>query len=203
VLLTPADDPRLVPGYLLSDDPQVESVAFELGQGRPRVLSRLGRVEAADRWYAGSGGPDTAMARQAPGRCGTCGFFVTLAGSLQGAFGVCANELAASDGAVVSVDHGCGAHSEAVADLEAETAGDVFDDSELEFGSTAGIAEFDEPAPDELEQVGVDIEADVVDAIDSSEPEAVDSDDQPGGVEVGDGERVEADGDTSVDRGVE
>ncbi|MBN9620838.1 MAG: DUF3027 domain-containing protein, partial [Actinobacteria bacterium] len=43
------DDPRLAPGYLLSDDPAVEAVAFELGQGRERVLSREGRELAAER----------------------------------------------------------------------------------------------------------------------------------------------------------
>jgi hypothetical protein len=52
------------------------------------------------------------MARLAPAHCGTCGFFLQLAGSMRGAFGVCGNELAQSDGRVVSVEHGCGAHSE-------------------------------------------------------------------------------------------
>jgi hypothetical protein len=44
--------------------------------------------------------------------CSTCGYFLPLAGSLRRAFGVCANEWSSSDGRVVSVDHGCGAHSE-------------------------------------------------------------------------------------------
>jgi hypothetical protein len=35
-----------------------------------------------------------------------------LAGSLGRVFGVCTNEWSSSDGAVVSYDHGCGAHSE-------------------------------------------------------------------------------------------
>jgi hypothetical protein len=39
---------------------------------------------------------------------------VPLAGSLRQLFGVCANEYAPDDGKVVAVDHGCGAHSEAV-----------------------------------------------------------------------------------------
>ena len=42
----------------------------ELGLGRVRVMSPLGRDDAADRWYAGDGGPRTAMAAHAPGRCG-------------------------------------------------------------------------------------------------------------------------------------
>jgi hypothetical protein len=36
-----------------------------------------------------------------------------LAGKLRQMFGVCANEYAPDDGRVVSLDHGCGAHSEA------------------------------------------------------------------------------------------
>ena len=37
---------------------------------------------------------------------------VGLSGPLGRVFGVCANEYAPDDGRVVSVDHGCGAHSE-------------------------------------------------------------------------------------------
>jgi hypothetical protein len=128
-----ADDPRLVPAYVDSGDPAVEEVAFELGLGRARVLSREGRLDAADRWHAGDGGPDTPMARQAPARCGTCGFLVPLAGSLRAAFGVCANEVTPVDGRVVSVEFGCGAHSEATAGLgpSAEPPAElVFDDGE-------------------------------------------------------------------------
>ncbi|HEU5267129.1 MAG TPA: DUF3027 domain-containing protein [Jatrophihabitans sp.] len=114
LLPPPPDDARLVPAYLLSDDPAVEPVAFELGLGRVHVMSREGRLLAAARWYAGDHGPDTSMARHAPGRCGTCGFYLPLAGSLQAGFGVCGNELTDSDGQVVSVEYGCGAHSETV-----------------------------------------------------------------------------------------
>jgi Protein of unknown function (DUF3027) len=114
VLPTPADDDRLVPAYLLSDDPAVESVAFELGLGRVRVMSALGRDDAADRWYSGEGGPDTPMAAQAPGRCGTCGFYLPIEGSLRAVFGACGNALSPRDGTVVSADSGCGAHSEAM-----------------------------------------------------------------------------------------
>jgi hypothetical protein len=38
-----------------------------------------------------------------------------MAGSVGRVFGVCANEYAPDDGRVVSMDHGCGAHSEVVA----------------------------------------------------------------------------------------
>jgi hypothetical protein len=113
--LLPADpdDPRVVPAYVLSDDPAVEAVAFELGLGRARVMSREGRLDTAERWYLGEGGPDTPMANQAPAHCGTCAYLLPLAGSLAAGFGVCGNEVTARDGQVVSVEYGCGAHSEA------------------------------------------------------------------------------------------
>ena len=44
----------------------------------------------------------------------SCGFYIPLAGSLRRAFGVCANVLSPEDARVVSFDHGCGAHSEAL-----------------------------------------------------------------------------------------
>lgn len=115
LLPTTEDDDRLVPGYLWSDDPAVEETALEVGLGRKRVLSRDGRTEAADRWHDGPFGPGDEMAVAAPGRCGTCGFYLPLAGSLGGMFGACGNELAPADGRVVDVEYGCGAHSEAAA----------------------------------------------------------------------------------------
>jgi hypothetical protein len=114
LLPTKADDPRLVPSYTDVDDDEIRGVAFELGLGRRRVLSYDGRVDAVERWYDGEQGPEAAIARAAPASCATCGFFMPLAGALRQAFGACANEYAPDDGKVVSVDHGCGAHSEAV-----------------------------------------------------------------------------------------
>jgi len=114
LLPTQAGDPRLAPSYIAADDEQVPDVAYELGLGRIRVLSFEGRVDAVERWYAGDHGPEAPIARAAPASCATCGFFVPLTGALRQAFGACANEFAPDDGKVVSVDHGCGAHSEAV-----------------------------------------------------------------------------------------
>jgi hypothetical protein len=68
-------------------------VALELDLLRPRVLSPIGLDDAVDRWVAGDHGPEAPMAQ---------------------AFGICANEISPSDGHVVTMDHGCGAHSEAV-----------------------------------------------------------------------------------------
>ena len=79
---------------------------------RNRVLSLIGVDDAADRWLNGPGGPHTALAEAAPGECMSCGFLVRLGGLLGHAFGVCANEHSPSDGRVVTLDHGCGAHSE-------------------------------------------------------------------------------------------
>ena len=116
LLPTAPDDPRLVPGYTGADeevqDGDTRRVTDELGLGRARVLSPEGRDEAAERWLAGTGGPDTEIARAAPFPCATCGFLVPLAGSLGRVFGACANERSPFDGQVVSFDHGCGAHSE-------------------------------------------------------------------------------------------
>lgn len=109
-------DDRLVPGYMESDDPAVDDVAMNLGLGRRQVMSHLGRFRAAKRWRGGEFGPRSDMARSAPGRCGTCGFYLPLGGSLRAAFGVCGNEIAPADGKVVHVEYGCGAHSETEAD---------------------------------------------------------------------------------------
>lgn len=114
-LLPPApDDPRLVPAYLQSDDPALEEVSWELGVGRVRVLSREGRVDAAERWHDGPFGPADEMAVHAPAHCATCAFYLPLAGSLGGGFGACGNEYSPADGRVVDAGYGCGAHSEAI-----------------------------------------------------------------------------------------
>jgi len=114
LLPTTADDLRLAPTFFTTDDDEAAEIAFELGLGRTRMLSYDGRVDAVERWYAGDHGPEAPIARAAPASCATCGFFLPLAGALRQAFGACANEYAPDDGQVVSVDHGCGAHSEAV-----------------------------------------------------------------------------------------
>ena len=113
------DDPRLVPTYSFGDDPlssddkaQVKAVAAELGLGRVRTLSLEGRDLAAQRWYDGDAGPGSALAQAAPATCSSCGFLLRIAGPLSEMFGVCANGNANDDGRAVSLDHGCGAHSE-------------------------------------------------------------------------------------------
>jgi hypothetical protein len=110
-LATPVDDPRLVPGYVASGDPELDDVALELGLGRRQVLSDWGRVDAAQRWHDGEYGHSSAMAKATRRVCRDCGFYLPIAGSLGTLFGVCANEMSA-DGHVVSEEYGCGAHSD-------------------------------------------------------------------------------------------
>jgi len=137
VLPSTEDDPRLVPSYTTdddsADDPEGSVVASEVGLGRERVMSQEGRAEAAARWDAGEFGPRSAMARQAPGPCGTCGFFLPLAGSLRHAFGACGNVYAPADGRVVAIDYGCGAHSQAT--LVADDATEVVRSARYDTGT--------------------------------------------------------------------
>ncbi|MFM1967926.1 MAG: hypothetical protein RL590_783 [Actinomycetota bacterium] len=116
IVPTAPDDPRLVPtnNVLPSDEELDLHELFELGAGRVRVLSIEGRDQAAKRWIEGDRGPNAPIAQYAPKNCGSCGFYLPIAGSFRQAFGVCANAISPEDARVVSVNHGCGAHSEAI-----------------------------------------------------------------------------------------
>ena len=133
LLPAPPDDERLVPLAVLEGDDAVTdwfgdadtgpAEPSELpAPGRSRVLSALGRESASERWYTSEHGPRTPLARAAPAHCVSCGFFVPLSGELGRLFGACANGYAPDDGRVVSADHGCGAHSESMADAVAARA---------------------------------------------------------------------------------
>jgi hypothetical protein len=127
LLPTPEDDARLEPGWNAAehlgpggepsdDDDEVADWAqtvLALGLDRTRVLSPIGLADAVDRWYAGDAGPEAPLAQSAPASCASCGFVLPLGGRVGQAFGVCANAYSPSDGRVVSLEHGCGAHSEA------------------------------------------------------------------------------------------
>jgi hypothetical protein len=222
------DDPRLVPGYTDSGDPEVEKVAFELGLGRLQVLSREGRLDAADRWFHSELGPDSPMAKQAPAPCGTCGFLVALGGSLRAGFGVCANEYAGADGRVVSVEYGCGAHSETVAEEPVPLAGPVYEDELIDLieqeaphaseqdGAHAGMdqpaAASDwagadrsaEPVFDEFDDAVIDIEPDTVQPVDDDQfAEAGQGEDEPGGAEFVEADRPQLDLPAVIEAGVE
>jgi hypothetical protein len=168
VLPTAEDDDRLEPGFTSTRDTdsatgegtdtdgEDAALAWELGLGRPRVLSPVGRDDAIDRWYSGDRGPTAPIAESAPAQCSTCGFFLLMAGAMRRVFGVCANEYAPDDGRVVSADHGCGAHSEAAVLTSSTTgAGDpVLDEVGYDLLSTrpplhsAGSVDDGEPGED-------------------------------------------------------
>ncbi|MCI1673361.1 MAG: DUF3027 domain-containing protein [Bifidobacterium tibiigranuli] len=110
------------PGESGESDESVESVTAqsdadeiveEFDLSRRHVLSLLGRSQTAKRWYEGPRGPKSLSTKTADGKvCSTCGFFIPLKGDLNVLFGVCANKWSPDDGRVVSIDHGCGEHSE-------------------------------------------------------------------------------------------
>ncbi|MCM3884935.1 DUF3027 domain-containing protein [Frankia sp. R82] len=143
LLPTAIDDPRLA--LRMTDvEELIDTDDFvELGLGRPRVLSVTGREEAVERWYAGDPGPNASIAKVAPASCLTCGFHVRLAGALGRMFGACANELAPDDGRVTAIDHGCGAHSEALIAPSAHPEPVIFDED------PTGLA------PGDVELIGV------------------------------------------------
>ena len=174
-----ADDDRLEQGFEATGDLDTDAMAiFELGLGRERVLSWQGRSDAAQRWYAGSHGPmaPTAVAASAP--CSTCAFLVLLAGSLRTEFGVCANEWSGDDGRVVSMDHGCGAHSQT--DLgpmpsDWPDPAPVIDELAADLDFAADLVPADEPAPDleaapDIEPAPADEPAPDVEAATADEP---------------------------------
>lgn len=158
----PSDDERLVPvaalagddGVLDWDDASGWDEAGELAEslgltpvagpeqvGRARVLSAIGRDATAIRWFTSDHGPGTPLAHAAPGPCVTCGFLVRLGGPLGRVFGVCANEYAPDDGRVVSLDHGCGAHSDAVGAPHGRGAqAPVIDELGYDLVDTAGVS---------------------------------------------------------------
>ena len=129
---TEPDDPRLEEGFRATDAGEgapaetpemsetsetskedVEDAVEEFELSRRHVLTPLGRAQTAKRWYEGPRGPKSLSTKTADGTpCSTCGFFIPLKGELNLLFGVCANKWSPDDGRVVSVDHGCGEHSE-------------------------------------------------------------------------------------------
>ncbi len=196
VLPTAANDLRLVPGF--TDEDSLEGLSslaplspgmWELGLGRARVLSVLGRDEATERWDEGDFGAESPMAKAAGQPCGTCGFLMILGGTLGQAFGVCANAFAPADGRVVALNYGCGAHSEVEGGESENIAVVVTDEEAWDNVDLSDVEDLPEPVViDEItvepESVdGVDGEAasnDVVDEIvveeieKVAEPEATD-----------------------------
>jgi len=116
VLPAMPNDPRLVPGYaewvaFIDVDSEITPTGWEIGLGRERVLSAIGRDDAAERWHEGTFGPNTPMAQAVDVQCVTCGFLLPIGGVFGQAFGACANVMSPADGKIVALDFGCGAHS--------------------------------------------------------------------------------------------
>ncbi|MPV48564.1 DUF3027 domain-containing protein [Pseudactinotalea sp. HY160] len=162
------DDARLESGYVATGDPETDRVAIvELGLDRTRVMTRPALDATATRWYNSVHGPSSAGSKAAEADCSTCGFLIPLAGHLGTLFGVCANEWSPDDGKVVSLDHGCGAHSETdVADQgpDWQQSAPVIDESNLELSAPEPA----EAAPEATPEPAV---ADEVDP-ESAAPEA-------------------------------
>lgn len=184
VLVTPTDDLRLIAGLTGEDDLETASSAsplngfWELGLGRVRVLSVVGRDEAAERWFEGDMGPSAAMAKSAPNNCSTCGFLLPIGGPLGQMFGVCANLIAPADGHVVAMNYGCGGHSEVTLEVSvplAENATDEFGWDHLDL--TAPDLDDAEQLPEDLIAAGLGDETllaagailEVADATDSAD----------------------------------
>ncbi|OBK75049.1 DUF3027 domain-containing protein [Mycobacterium sp. 1274761.0] len=149
LLAAPVEDPRLVPGFSATGDPAIDDVAYELGLGRRRLLSELGRADAAQRWHDGDYGPGSAMARSTRRVCRDCGFYLPLAGALGVMFGVCANELSA-DGHVVDSEYGCGAHSDTPAPAgTGSPLYDPYDDGVLDVVEAPPSTEEPDAQPDQ------------------------------------------------------
>ena len=97
----------------VTSEEDIDEAVEEFDLSRRHVLTSLGRSQTAKRWYEGPRGPKSLSTKTSDGNpCSTCGFFIPLKGELNLLFGVCANKWSPDDGRVVSIDHGCGEHSE-------------------------------------------------------------------------------------------
>lgn len=229
---TEPDDPRLEEGFRATDAGEgapaetpemsetsetskedVEDAVEEFELSRRHVLTPLGRAQTAKRWYEGPRGPKSLSTKTADGNpCSTCGFFIPLKGELNLLFGVCANKWSPDDGRVVSVDHGCGEHSEIEppepSHLWAQSK-PAFDDLHIDIiaqapreerGSVELIEQLEgeEPNPnDEEEASEEDIEANTIDDNEASQEDVQEH------AEPADGPEVETTLDLSEDEETE
>ncbi len=158
------DDPRVVPGYTVTEEQDADAVAnWEFGLGRERVLGPEGREQAAERWMSGSRGPAAPSAQASTSPCASCAFFLPMPGSFRLAFGVCANEWSPSDGTVVAATHGCGAHSQ----TDVERTGSVWPDSQPLY-DTVARDQFEIPGPEPEAPAAEEVSTEGVSAEDAS-----------------------------------
>lgn len=172
---------------------ETEEIVEEFQLSRRHVLSPQGRAQVAKRWYEGPRGPKAMSTKTADGNlCSTCGFFVPLQGDLNRMFGVCANKWSPDDGRVVSIDHGCGEHSEIEPPepthlwVQSKPAYDDFHIDVIaqkprdERGAVEAIEQLDDDAQDSDEATEEDILANTEPDTGDDEPENA----QPSGVEA-------------------
>lgn len=199
---------------------QTDEIVEEFALSRRHVLSPKGRAQVAKRWYEGPRGPKALSTKTADGNlCSTCGFFVPLKGELNLMFGVCANKWSPDDGRVVSVDHGCGEHSEIEPPepshlwVQSKPAYDDFHIDVIaqkprdERGAVEAIEQLDDDSQDSDEATEEDILANTEPDTGDDEPNEI----QPAGVEAsaeleaviavgeGDGDSDENEGEESVE----
>ncbi|WP_432624376.1 DUF3027 domain-containing protein [Bifidobacterium sp.] len=185
-------------GQSATSEEDVDEAVEEFDLSRRHVMTPLGRSQTAKRWYEGPHGPKSLSTKTSDGNpCSTCGFFIPLKGELNLLFGVCANKWSPDDGRVVSVDHGCGEHSE-IAPPEPShlwvQSKPAFDDMHIDIIAQAprdergsvelieSLSSDDEHNPNEDEEGSeADIEANTIDD-DASQEEVLEhtsSDDEP------------------------
>ena len=106
--------PRSCPATSPRTTPRSRSVAREVGLGRPTgAVPRAAATTPPSAGTTATHGPGSDMARSAPAHCGTCGFFLPLAGvAARRRSASAATSTRPRDGAVVAVEFGCGAHSD-------------------------------------------------------------------------------------------
>lgn len=191
VVETDPNDPRLMPGYsgiadLDGVDASLHPLQWQIGLGRSRVLSSDGIADAVERWRKGDDGPEAQIARLSDHQCSTCAWLLPIGGSIGQAFGVCAHDMSPSDGHVVAMDHGCGAHSDVVAEPSSVPVTEMLiDDNTFLDVETREAGHLDEPVlfaddADATDDVALaeDVEAFSadVDAVTEHEDDRVDED---------------------------
>lgn len=104
-----SNDSKLVhSGLPHTDINNIEKLAL----WRERILSPYGKTETTKRWMKNRVGPRSKTKKIAKDICINCGYFVPLSGCLGQGFGACTNAFSPNDGNVVSINNGCGSHSE-------------------------------------------------------------------------------------------
>ena len=208
VLGTQADDPRMEDGLgsgevseeegdqasgqaesQVSDQEEDRAEAVESFMlSRRHVMTAQAREETAHRWYNGPHGPKSLSTQAAEGNvCETCAFFIPLQGQLGSMFGVCANKWSQDDGRVVSLDHGCGGHSE----IEPPEPTELWVQSDLRLDDSTDIEVVPQVRWDENDEVEIIEESDTED--EDSQNQSEESQDETSTETVGEASSEKAD----------